>query len=263
MKILITGSRGYIGYNLVDYLKKMEPETEIIGLDPCSHPDSRSRHSNQFTIHENILDAELPLDIDIVIHLAGKTGVGDSWDPNNIKSYYESNVLASQKIFHTYSRPPYKSDIPILYATSSSVNEMKSPYAMTKAMVESIAPQTAIGMRFFTVYGGKIPRSDMFYSKALNNKVDSITNNKRDFTHVDYVCYAIHALMTLGKQGRIYDIGMGKPQSPREFLNSQNLLTDEYIPLVQNLSESKETKADPTEIEKILRIYRLNHQPHT
>ena len=69
--------------------------------------------------------------------------------------------------------------------------------------------------------------------------------------------------MTLGEQGKIYDIGMGKPQSPREFLNSQNLLTDEYIPLVQNLSESKETSADPTEIEKILRIYRLNHQPHT
>ena len=144
MKILITGSSGYIGSNLVEYLEKYIQNVEIIGLDsaPCTS-------TLRSFIHNTILDAKLPLDVTHVVHLAGKTGVMPSWNPEEIKSYYEANVLSSKRIFDTYRRPPYKKDIPILYATSSSVDEMKSPYAMTKAMVETIAPSNAIGMKFF------------------------------------------------------------------------------------------------------------------
>jgi dTDP-glucose 4,6-dehydratase len=268
MKILITGSRGYIGYNLIHYLRRHAPDIELIGLDSTfKELSSKSKEklkddhkSDILQINDSILEAKLPLDVTHVIHLAGRTGVRRSWDAEQLKSYYEANVLSTHRIFKTYSRPPYKKDIPILYATSSSVSELKSPYAMTKAMVEMVAPLSAIGMRFFTVYGGEYPRSDMLYGKALRNDIDELTENKRDFTHVNYVCEAIHALLLYGKPDRIYDIGYGNPKTPKEFLEGLNILPTTVlnsIPIIEKLDESQCTQADPTEIEKILSRKRL------
>ena len=268
MKILITGSRGYIGYNLIQYLNTYAPDIELIGLDSTfkeltknfktklsyNHPADIQQ------INESILEAKLPLDVTHVVHLAGRTGVRASWDAEDLKSYYEANVLSSKRIFGTYRRPPYKKDIPILYATSSSAIELKSPYAMTKAMVEIMAPSSAIGMRFFTVYGGEYPRTDMLYGKALRDGIDELTENKRDFTHVNYVCEAIHALLLYGKSDRIYDIGYGNPKTPKEFLEELDILPTTVlnsIPIVENFDESECTQADPTEIEKILSRKRL------
>jgi nucleoside-diphosphate-sugar epimerase len=268
MKILITGSRGYIGYNLIQYLKTHAPDIELIGLDSTFKEltkNFKTKLSNNHPadiqqINESILEAKLPLDVTHVVHLAGRTGVRASWDAEQLKSYYEANVLSTHRIFKTYSRPPYKKDIPILYATSSSVSELKSPYAMTKAMVEMVAPLTAIGMRFFTVYGGEYPRSDMLYGKALLREIDELTENKRDFTHIDYVCEAIHALLLYGKPDRIYDIGYGNPKTPKEFLEELDILPTTIlnsIPMIEKSDESQCTQADPTEIEKILSTKRL------
>jgi len=269
MKILITGSRGYIGYNLIQYLKTHAPDIELIGLDSTfkeltknfktklsyNHPADIQQ------INESILEAKLPLDVTHVVHLAGRTGVRASWDAEDLKSYYEANVLSTQRIFKTYTRPPYKTDIPILYATSSSAIEMKSPYAMTQAMKEAIAPSSAIGMRFFTVYGGEYPRTDMLYGKALMDGIDELTENERDFTHISYVCESIYALILStdttkfsGRRMDIYDIGTGEPKTPKKFLKDLNILPTyslESIPIVENVFESQSTKADPTEIEKI------------
>ncbi|MBT7035238.1 MAG: NAD-dependent epimerase/dehydratase family protein [Lentimicrobiaceae bacterium] len=257
MKILITGSSGYIGTNLIEYLQqknnhKDHIEMELVGLDIRSSP--LYDYFNIPFIHNTILDAVLPRDVTHVIHLAGKTGVGPSWDPEEIKTYYESNVVSSQYIFDTYKRPPFKNDIPILYATSSSTDELRSPYAMTKAVVELIAPKNAIGMKFFTVYGGKNPREDMLYGKALNRNIDELTENKRDFTHVDYICESIYSLLICGKSDKIYDIGTGNPKTPKEFLESISSLPTTIInsiPIIQKTDESLSTCADPTEIEKI------------
>ena len=239
----------WLNKDLVEYLENHEHNVEIIGLDSFFH---ESPHP---FIDNAILDAELPLDVTHVVHLAGKTGVKPSWDPEEIKSYYEANVLSSKRIFDTYKRPPYKKDIPILYATSSSVDELKSPYAMTKAMVETIAPSSAIGMKFFTVYGGKNPREDMLYAKALKHDIDELTENKRDFTHIDFVCEAIHALLLCGEPDRIYDIGTGNPRTPKEFLEELDILPTTIlssIPIVESLDESQFTCADSSEIEKVL-----------
>ena len=269
MKILITGSRGYIGYNLIQYLQRHAPEIELIGLDSTFKELSKKskdklRHDHILDIlhiDDTILEAELPLDVTHVIHLAGKTGVRQSWDAEDLKSYYVDNVLSTQRIFNVYSRPPYKTDIPILYATSSSAIEMKSPYAMTQAMKESIAPSTAIGMRFFTVWGGEYPRHDMLYGKALRDGIDELTENERDFTHIRYVCESIYALILStdttkfsGRKLDIYDIGTGNPRTPKKFLEDIDILPTtvlDTIPIVENEFESQCTKADPTEIEII------------
>ena len=68
MNILLTGSDGFIGSHLFYALKE---EHNVIGFD-IKHGD-------------DILQSEFPKDIDLVIHLAGLSGVRDSLDkPLNI-----------------------------------------------------------------------------------------------------------------------------------------------------------------------------------
>ena len=80
MKILITGCRGYIGHNLIEFLTRYESDAQIVGLDSCSHTDSRSRTPSISYIPDTIQNAKLPEDVTHVVHLAGRTGVHPSWD---------------------------------------------------------------------------------------------------------------------------------------------------------------------------------------
>jgi nucleoside-diphosphate-sugar epimerase len=94
----------------------------------------------------------------------------------------------------------------------------------------------------------------MLYGKALNRNIDELTENKRDFTHVDYICESIYSLLICGKSDKIYDIGTGNPKTPKEFLESISSLPTTIInsiPIIQKTDESLSTCADPTEIEKI------------
>ena len=59
----------------------------------------------------------LPENIDLVIHLAGLSGVRQSLD--NPTEYWKQNVIVSQRIFDTYK------DARILYASSSGKKKWK------------------------------------------------------------------------------------------------------------------------------------------
>ena len=63
MNILLTGSDGFVVSHLFYHLKE---EHNVIGFDIKSGQD--------------ILQTEFPKDIDLVIHLASKSGVRDSLD---------------------------------------------------------------------------------------------------------------------------------------------------------------------------------------
>ena len=63
MKILLTGSEGFIGQNLQTFLKDKH---QIICIDKKTGND--------------LLTCDLDYDVDIVIHLAGLSGVRDSLD---------------------------------------------------------------------------------------------------------------------------------------------------------------------------------------
>ena len=197
MKILLTGVKGFIGHHLYSYLKEHIDGVEIIGVDNCSGLGTGERDVPY--IHADLNDIILP-DVDVVIHLAAKAGVRESI--KYPKTYWDSNVLTTNRIFEFYS-----GKAKILYASSSSVYDMLSPYAMTKAVCDLIAPADAIGMRFYTVYGPN-GRPDMLIRMLKENKISYITNHKRDFTHVYDIVSAIVTL--LGARGGMYDIGYGE-----------------------------------------------------
>jgi len=184
MNILLTGSDGFIGQNLYNHLKE---KYKLINIDKISGND--------------LLSCDLHFPADLVIHLAGLSGVRDSMD--NPTDYWKQNVIASQRLFDFFS------DTRILYASSSTAYEpWRNPYAMSKYSLEQIAPENSLGMRFTTVYGPKA-KPNMLIPKILRNDVQYInTNHKRDFIHVDDLMNAIDILMKSKLKG-VVDIGTG------------------------------------------------------
>lgn len=184
MNILLTGSEGFIGKHLYNSLRDLY---NVIGFDK--------------KVNQDILNTALPDEVDLVIHLAGSSGVRDSLD--NPQEYWQNNVEASRIIFDKYK------DKRILYASSSTaVEPEKNPYAASKYLVERMAPEGSIGMRFTTVYGPNA-RDNMLIPMIEQDNVPYINvDHSRDFIHVyDLVC-AIKKVMKSNISG-VIDIGTG------------------------------------------------------
>jgi nucleoside-diphosphate-sugar epimerase len=188
MKILLTGHRGFIGSKLYDELSKAH---DVIGIDLLDG--------------NNILTCDFPQDIDLVIHLAGRSGVRESL--NNPGAYWMNNVEASRRLFERYK------GVRILYASSSSAYEPDlNPYAASKYILEELAARydNTLGMRFHTVYSDT-PRKGMFFDKLFNNKLEYVTRHYRDFVHINDVIDAIKILIAHERVKGIIDIGSGDP----------------------------------------------------
>ena len=248
MKVLITGVKGFIGHHLYNFLT--EQGHEVHGIDNCSGLGWEDRD----VPHEDCDITKDPLphvDANTVVHLAGKAGVRDSWKPKYLKKYYDINVNGTKRIFDTYKNSK------ILYASSSSVKDLKSPYAMTKAMCEAMAPSNAIGMRFFTVWGPQ-SRPDMFYRQLQEGKIGYLTTHTRDWLYVKDCVNAIYLIMNQSFAQwqhcpRVFDIGYGKPKSVYDFAkeNAPEDFDIDSIDFKNVTGESEETCADPTEIKKL------------
>ena len=193
MKILVTGHRGFIGSELVKRLKR---NNQIIGFDIKDGDD------------QNLLTCNFKEEFDLIIHLAGKSGVRESLqDP---ASYWMNNVEASRRLFERYEGTR------ILYASSSSAYEPDlNPYAASKYILEELAERynagTMLGMRFHTVYSDSCPRENMFFNKLHNGTLEYVTKHYRDFVHIEDVLDAIEILIEKDHVNGVIDIGTGHP----------------------------------------------------
>ena len=185
MNILLTGSDGFIGSHLFHQLKE---EHNVIGFDIKNGHD--------------ILNSELPKDIDLVIHLAGLSGVKDSL--NRPTDYWKTNVIGTQRLFEHYENTR------IIYASSSTAHEpWKNPYAMSKYSMEQLFHINSLGLRFTTVYGPGA-RQEMLIPQILKGRVNYINvNHSRDFIHVDDIVSAVEKVMHIDLRG-VIDIGTGE-----------------------------------------------------
>ena len=81
MNILLTGSEGFIGQHLNKFLK--DRHHSVICLDKKTGND--------------LLSCDLKYSVDLVIHLAGLSGVRDSLERPT--DYWEQNVIAGKRLF--------------------------------------------------------------------------------------------------------------------------------------------------------------------
>ena len=193
MNILLTGSDGFIGSALYQRLIKLGHT--VFGIDI-----KRDYSFDLLTFNK------WPDNIDLIIHLAGKSGVRESLqDP---AAYWMNNVEASRRLFERYA------DIRILYASSSSAYEPDlNPYAASKYVLEELAERypNTLGMRFHTVYSDNCPRENMFFNKLRNGTLEYTTRHYRDFIHIEDVLDAVVILIEKDYIKGVIDIGTGHP----------------------------------------------------
>ena len=201
--ILVTGSPGFIGANLVRRLLKELSGGTVVSFDsmndyyPTSLKQWRLRKLEEAAaespvrhvfIQGNLADREAVRRVfsdyrpSVVVNLAAQAGVRCSI--TNPDAYIESNILGFYQILEACRQYPVEH---LVYASSSSVyggskkvpfsteDRVDSPvslYAATKKCDELLAHSYAklysipsTGLRFFTVYG-PAGRPDMFYYSA-------------------------------------------------------------------------------------------------
>ncbi len=235
MKILITGSCGFIGFNLSLFL--LRKGYKIYGIDNINNyydvkiKYKRLKILKKFKLFKfykfNLEDEKKLIKIfknkfDAVIHLAAQAGV--RYSISNPKKYIQSNVLG---FFNILNACRLKNVKKILYASSSSVygDKKKFPlketdiinpknlYGLTKKNNEEMAEifknfynLNLIGLRFFTVYG-EYGRPDMFMMKYLNSKkffdLYNYGNHYRDFTYIKDVNEIILKLLNKRNRGHL------------------------------------------------------------
>jgi nucleoside-diphosphate-sugar epimerase len=220
----MTGSDGYIGSHLKLYLRE------------------RGIHVQEYIFDIRMFSHYALIDIDMVIHLAALTGVRKSFDKP--EEYYDINVEGSRAIFKQCK----KEDIPIIYASSSNAKEWwTNPYAMTKKIMEEIAPENSIGIRPHTVYPG---RPDMLYDQLKKDSswagpIKYINGNHyRDFTHIEDFCSAAFTIIENYDiiDIKVIDIGCGKSQSVLEVARTSGW--DGEVRMDPTPKERESTEAD-------------------
>ena len=232
MKILITGSSGFIGFHLSK--KLLDKGHKVYGYDSMNnYYDVRLKKARynilkkykNFSFTKNKLENKNSLEKvfkkfkpSIVIHLAAQAGVRYSIEKPRV--YLDSNITGSYNIIEVSKKFNVKH---LIMASSSSVygankkipfkendktETQLSIYAATKKSNESMAhsysniwkiPITML--RFFTVYGpwGRPDMALFKFSKGIlaNKKIDIYNNGKmyRDFTYIDDIVDGIRLLI--------------------------------------------------------------------
>ena len=184
MKIVITGSRGFIGTHIRNSLK----DHDIVEWD------IKLKETFNGVLFQDIKDFTVQPDTDFVIHLAGLTDVRESIEIPDV--YWTQNVEYSKRVFEACR------DIPMLYASSSCVKEWwLSPYGTTKKVLEELAHDGHIGLRFTNVYGEGAP-DFMLPSRLKNGNIPYKSNHIRDFIHVSDIVSVVKFFLQNGTKNK-------------------------------------------------------------
>ena len=255
--VLITGGCGFIGSNIVEFIKNNHTNIKVKILDNLS-TGKLSNIENFLNDHIEYIYGDISdletcrkamLDVDCICHQAALGSVPRSVE-DPLKSHI-SNVNGFLNILIAAKETGIKR---VVYASSSSVygdnetlpkqedktGKVLSPYAATKAIDEIYAnvftkcyDMEIIGLRYFNVFG---PRQDpngayaavipKFIDLMMKNKSPKVNGNgsySRDFTFVKNVVSAnMLALTTKNEKcyGDVYNIGAGGRFSIKELFET-------------------------------------------
>lgn len=231
----MTGAGGFVGTHLVDH------------LDACGDEVVRLewRHDGiDITEPEELTDAFVKAEPDVVYHLAGASDVGGSWlEP---RSTFLSNALGTLNVLEASREAGARR---VLAVTSADVygrvteDELPiaegqpvrpvTPYAASKVAADALAQQAWLGhrmpvirVRAFNHLGPG--QSERFLAPSLaariaRNERDGgeevpigNTTPRRDVTDVRDVVRAYRLLMEHGEAGEVYNVCSGRAVSVQE-----------------------------------------------
>ena len=249
MKLLITGFAGFVSNHFLELINKLEPGSEILGIDKMAPSINHANYSNLEIQYKDIDLLDRPVITDVltsfrpeyILHLASISSVAQSWQTpldsfvnntniflNLVEHIRVNNIdcrilsIGSSEEFGevTESELPLTEDHPL---------KPVSPYAVARVSQEMLSKIYADGFnedivmtRSFNHIGPG--QKDIFvissFAKKLvllknTNSADNtiVTGNLsiiRDFVDVRDVVRAYYLLLKNGRKGEIYNICSGK-----------------------------------------------------
>jgi UDP-glucose 4-epimerase len=233
MKILITGSQGYIGSHLKYSLK--ERGHDVHGLDIIY-----TQEKDHLTLDITSSDLSMLNTYDTVIHLAALVRVNES--VSNPIQYYNTNLNGTLRILENIS---FKS---FVFASTGTAASPIVPYSLSKRCAEDIVRSYCTSrsipfniFRFYNVIGtnGKFPPTNpdgLFFNLIKAKETGNFNlygydyntpdgTAVRDYVHVMEICTAIADSLD-SPTNRIENLGHGKgytvKQIAEEFCRTNN-----------------------------------------
>lgn len=199
MRILITGSHGFVGTNLIEVLSRQH---EII----------------QWNVRE---DKPLP-EVDVVIHLAGL--VHDTKHTYKKEAYYQVNTTLTQQIYDRFLDSNAKK---FIFFSSIKAQDGDTPYALSKKKAEEYILKMEDGKNVYVL------RPCMIHGKGNKGNLNLLYKvvklglpwplaafeNKRSFASIDNVCYIVLELLNKNVESGIYNICDDDPISTNELIS--------------------------------------------
>tara|TARA_Y100000816_G_scaffold291967_1_gene285196 strand:- start:902 stop:1846 length:945 start_codon:yes stop_codon:yes gene_type:complete len=290
MKILITGSSGFIGFHLAN--KLLELGHDVTGIDNHNeyYDSNLKRNRNKISISKNLKFFNMDLDTmeipdnnyDLAINLAAQAGV--RVNKENEYLYQKTNIdgfkkfvdrcieNGIKKVIYASSSSVYSDIEGTKFSESSSLLEPKSFYGLSKLANEQLADEMSqkhdlsfVGLRFFSVYG-PWGRPDMAYylftEKIKKNETLTLFNQgkmSRDMTYIDDIIDGIVASInlitsSLNAKHEIINLGNDKPISTKKLLKTieSELMQQASVKYAKTTNEAFFTHADIEKAKKTL-----------
>ena len=235
MKILITGVHGFVGSNLVKALSK---EHTIYGLDIINP----TKEGVRFTFSWDYLDKEdeIPA-VDAIIHLAGKAH--DTKNEAAADVYFKVNTELTKKIFDYFiahdsikkfvffSTAKAAADKVDGVLTEDVVPAPIGPYGESKIAAERylLSKMEDVRSKSKNVY---IFRPCMIHGPGNKGNLNLLYGvvkkgvpwplgafeNRRTFTSIENICFAVNGVLTKDVESGIYNMGDDEALSTNELI---------------------------------------------
>jgi dTDP-glucose 4,6-dehydratase len=242
MNVLVTGGCGFIGSNLVKYLRHVRPDWTLVNLDKLTYAGNLENLSElegdprHIFVRGDVANRELVEHllavhrIDAILHLAAESHVDRSiLGP---EAFVQTNVLGTQQLLEASRTRGVKRFLMVstdeVYGslgpsgsfTETSPLQPSSPYSASKTSADllALAWHHTFGLdvvvtRCSNNYGRyQFPEKliPLMVVNALHDKplpVYGDGGNVRDWIHVEDHCAALLVALEKGRAGQVYNIG--------------------------------------------------------
>lgn len=231
MKILITGVHGFVGSNLVEALKK---EHIIYGLDIVSP----IKEGVRFTFSWDFLDKpnEIP-EVDAIIHLAGKAH--DTKNQSAADVYFKVNTDLTKKVFDYFLAHDSIKKF-VFFSTAKAAADRVEGILTEDVVPSPVGPYGESKIKAEEYILSKMPADKQVYifrpcmihgpgNKGNLNLLFNVVKkgipwplgafeNRRTFTSVENICFAVNGVLTKDVPSGIYNMGDDDALSTNELI---------------------------------------------
>jgi nucleoside-diphosphate-sugar epimerase len=234
-KVLITGSSGFVGQNLVEYL------------------DARAFNIQKLNLRSQSWPMEAATDVSTYIHLAGKAH--DTKNTSDKEEYFKINtgltidlfkhfIESEAKLFIYMSSVKAVADKVTSELDESMSSRPSSPYGASKweaeqfILAQNLPPSKRVFiLRPCMIHGvGNKGNLNLLY-KVVNRGIPyplGAFDNKRSFLSVDNLCYVIHQIIVNEKvESGVYNVSDDDSIATTELVKIIASSTNQKVKLLQ------------------------------